>query len=56
MCLTFSGNIIYSEGAPQAKAGGGKKRLVHTGLIDFEICPALNEWVDEMRGVSLHRC
>lgn len=26
MCLIFSGNIIYSDGAPQAKVGGGKKK------------------------------
>lgn len=34
MCLIVSGNIIYSGGAPQAKVGGGGKRLVRTGLMD----------------------
>lgn len=57
MCLIFSGSIIYSDGAPQAKVERIKKDLCTLGgWMVFEICLALNEWVERMRGVLWHRC
>lgn len=58
MCLIFMGNIIYSEWAPQAQVTRKNTHTLYTQArwMDFEICLALNEWVEKMIGVLQRRC